>query len=900
MGAFKKLNKQDVYKDKYTAYKSWEVSNVDYETFKIFHTALEPYTEQQYLLNSGDIVGGRYLPLISKSLKHLYYNISEDEDLDSGRYELYQQTSLLEENFRDFTDTVYLISIPRQIVGTSIRPKSLKLEGFSSDIVDNGEGSLVLSQTGAKVGDVIYTHGLIVVTNATIVQYFQNTALPTLSWKSTTELQTYNVHCRLRDYEFNVSLNPTITSDLEGTVKPVFLEDYFNPYITTVGLYNDAGELLGVGKLGQPLPKSKDTETTILIRFGIDFREVPRISAVSYCSFDYTVEDQVAACNFNYTVGEQSAACNFNYTVEDQGATTTTTSLPPGTTTTTTTAAACNFNYTVEDQVATTTTTTTSLVLFTHNLSFGETLEASCDSAATDTYYTVNSIGIDEVLYTSPSISEVNRAEEGYYSEASGIDGSLDSTFSVSSGTGFSDTVYSLSLQNDSKVVVGGSFRFLNGISRNRLVRLNTDGSIDTTFSTGTGFDGEVFSTSIDSDGKIVVGGLFSSYNGTTRIGIVRLNTDGNVDTAFDIGTGFDDIVFTVSSQSDGKILVGGAFTTYQGIGRNYIVRLNTDGSYDTTFDIGAGFDNTVRTTLTQSDGKIVVGGAFNTYQGVSSNRIVRLNTDGSVDTTFNVGTGFNGTVRTVSSQSDGKILVGGIFTSYNGVTSNRFIRLNTDGSIDTTFDVGTGFDGQYFSGFTTSINTILIQSDNKVVVGGNFTSYNGLARNSAVRLNTDGSLDTTFITGTGFNGLVFSIVQQSDNKLVIGGAFNAYNDTTTFEIARLNVYTSRVYQVEPSTGQIIAISSCPPITTTTTTTVGTTTTTTTVAAACTFNYTVEDEVVTTTTSTSTTAAPTTTTSTSTTAAPTTTTSTSTTAAPTTTTSTSTTAAPQCEFDYTV
>ena len=108
------------------------------------------------------------------------------------------------------------------------------------------------------------------------------------------------------------------------------------------------------------------------------------------------------------------------------------------------------------------------------------------------------------------------------------------------------------------------------------------------------------------------------------------------------------------------------------------------------------------------------------------------------LDTSFVIGTGFNDDVRTIITQVDGKILVGGKFTNYNGVQQNYISRLNTDGSLDTSFNIGTGF--SYI------ISTIVLQSDGKILVGGTFTSYNGINRNAVVRLNTDGSLDTSFI----------------------------------------------------------------------------------------------------------------------------------------------------------
>jgi uncharacterized delta-60 repeat protein len=171
------------------------------------------------------------------------------------------------------------------------------------------------------------------------------------------------------------------------------------------------------------------------------------------------------------------------------------------------------------------------------------------------------------------------------------------------------------------------------------------------------------------------------------------------LDTGFSIGTGFNNTVNSIAVQGDGKILVGGTFTSYNGTSRNRIGRLNSDGSLDTGFSIGTGFPtNAVNSIAVQGDdGKILVGGSFTSYNGTTRNRIARLNSDGSFDTGFSIGTGFNSAVNSIAVQGDdGKILVGGTFTSYNGGaagSSNRIARLNSDGTLDSGFSIGTGFD---------------------------------------------------------------------------------------------------------------------------------------------------------------------------------------------------------------
>ncbi len=346
-------------------------------------------------------------------------------------------------------------------------------------------------------------------------------------------------------------------------------------------------------------------------------------------------------------------------------------------------------------------------------------------------------------------------------------------------GSGFDNYVNIFALQSDGKILVGGKFTSYSGITSNRIIRLNSDGSIDNSFITDTGFDHYVYSLTIQPDGKILVGGDFTSYSGVTANYIIRLNSDGSIDNTFVTGTGFNQPVITITLQPNGKILVGGAFTSYSGITSNRIIRLNSDGSIDNTFVTGTGFDFYVYSLTIQSDSKILVGGYFTSYSGVTANYIIRLNSDGSIDNTFVTDTGFDGNIEAIVIQSDSKILVGGVFTTYSGVTANRIIRLNSDGSIDNTFVTGTGFDG--------NIGTIALQPDDKILVGGQFISYSGVTANYIIRLNSDGSIDNSFVVGSEFNNYVKTIALQSDGKILCGGSFTSYSGVTANYIIRLN-----------------------------------------------------------------------------------------------------------------
>ena len=354
--------------------------------------------------------------------------------------------------------------------------------------------------------------------------------------------------------------------------------------------------------------------------------------------------------------------------------------------------------------------------------------------------------------------------------------------------------IISTSIQSDEKILIGGFFRIFNGINVNNLIRLNTDETLDTSFNTnlGSGFNNSIYSIAIQpSDGKILVAGYFTTFNGNTRNGLIRLNADGTEDTTFatNIGTGFNNPVNSITIQpSDGKILVGGDFSTFKGVTRNRLVRLNADGTEDTTFysNIGTGFNNSIYSIAIQpSDGKILVGGSFDIFNGNTRNRLVRLNADGTEDTTFatNISSGFNDLVLSIAVQpSDGKILVGGNFTTFKGVGRNNLVRLNSNGTEDITFYSNLG------TGFNININSITIQPDNKILVGGYFNALNASTRNGLVRLNADGTEDTIFYTNlnpesnTGINVITI----QSDGKILIGGQFTHFNGNSSFVAARI------------------------------------------------------------------------------------------------------------------
>lgn len=386
-------------------------------------------------------------------------------------------------------------------------------------------------------------------------------------------------------------------------------------------------------------------------------------------------------------------------------------------------------------------------------------------------------------------------------------DGTLDATFNPGTGTGISgNRVYSIAIQPDQKILLGGNFVNFNGIGRFRIVRVNTDGSVDSTFDPGTVFGARVYALGIQSDGKIIAGGTFTSFNDTSRIHVVRLNSSGSVDTSFvpaiePTGNG---AVHALTIQPDGKVIIGGLFNV-SGVA-SMLARLNGDGAIDSSFTAATG--GTVYALSRQTDGKIVVAGSFINYSGTSRRGIARANSNGTLDTAFTPGNGAAGgqfdlsIVRpnSLALQLDGKILFGGFFTSYASISCGGIVRVNTDGSADGTFDAGNGV---AVNGFA---NRVRVQSDAKILISGRFSGYDNGKRSGVARINSDGSLDSSFDpgSGTGENSIVTAMEIQTDGKILIGGSFTTYNGIARNGLARLNADGTLDNSFSPSANSIV------------------------------------------------------------------------------------------------
>ena len=350
--------------------------------------------------------------------------------------------------------------------------------------------------------------------------------------------------------------------------------------------------------------------------------------------------------------------------------------------------------------------------------------------------------------------------------------------------------LFSIAVQADGKILAGGAFSTLapNGgaaVARNHIARLETDGRCDRTLNLGT-VGIFVTATAIQRDGKILIGGIFHTVLGVARNYIARLNTDGTLDVAFNPNATNE--VDAIAVQSDGKILAGGQFGGPNGIGgqtRNFIARLDATTGLADSFDPNA--NNPVFSIAVQADGKVIIGGEFTTLSpnggtAIPRNRIARLNQDGTVDTAFNPDA--SGTVHSIAVQMNSKILAGGEFSGPNsigGQTRNYIARL----------DATTGLADSFDPNANNFIDAIAVQADGKILAGGEFSGANsigGRTRNYIARLDATTGLADSFDPNA--NDEIQSIALQTDGKILAGGFFSTIGGQTRNRIARLDATT--------------------------------------------------------------------------------------------------------------
>lgn len=345
-------------------------------------------------------------------------------------------------------------------------------------------------------------------------------------------------------------------------------------------------------------------------------------------------------------------------------------------------------------------------------------------------------------------------------------------------------TVRAVAFQGDGKALIAGDFTMVHGYSRGGIARLHRDGKLDTAFAADlSGADAPVYSLVVLEDGRIMVGGSFTSINGQAANGIARLHGNGALDTSFAAGEAGipDGLVYAMALQDDGKLVIAGSFAQVHGKARSSIARLSNDGRLDESFakDLPGlgGSSPAAYAVALQKDGKILIGGTFTQIHGTARRRIVRLEEDGTLDGSFSSGS--NDRVNAIAIQPDGKILIGVSSTELFG---DRLVRFDENGVWDATFRPSTSAGGD--------IEAVVVQNDGKILVGGAFAWINTLDlypwRSRIARLNPNGSLDTSYLS-RGVDTRVHAITLTEDDRILIGGAFANVNGLPRQKVALLH-----------------------------------------------------------------------------------------------------------------
>lgn len=401
------------------------------------------------------------------------------------------------------------------------------------------------------------------------------------------------------------------------------------------------------------------------------------------------------------------------------------------------------------------------------------------------------SLGTYPGLYTN---AVVNIVDSSAYNV---IPGTPDSSFNADPGV--DGPVYSLAQQSGGGLIAAGSFGFVNRYPENNIARINPDGSTDSGgFLYGlSGPNSVVYSVVNQADDRLLIGGNFTAVNGVVRTRLARLMLDGTLDTGFNPGSGADDTIYSLAETFVGgvrKIYVGGAFQSLGASAKPFFSRINNSGSVDASFDTGFGPNGTVYAVATYPTnspyaGKLLIGGAFTTYNNFPAQYIARINANGSMDTNFMANFAADAPIRAIAIQNDGAFIIGGDFTNvfdisgaYNSSHIARIYDESGQASVDSFFadNLASGPNGR--------VNSLFIQPDNLILVGGEFSQAGGVTRNNVTRLNFDGTQDSTINFGFGANSAVYAaLVQNTDQRIVLGGGFTKFNDSDHNHIVRLN-----------------------------------------------------------------------------------------------------------------
>lgn len=289
MSAYKNLNKADVIIIPYNANKQWNIASASTSSYNI--TIFRGKNISGSLFSSTDLSSfpttsnGEYQNLVFKSIEQLYYSnyifrprltgslftsgTSSFDNFEMNTGASGSQIQTIKYYPTQSNAEIMVLSVPQNIFGNNILPNTFTISGSNYLIRDDGEGNLYdhLTTTASYVGNIIYPHGLAILTTGSYVNVL--TSSFNLSFKNNYTIYELVVKCKISEEDYNFTLNPSISSDASGSLRGFATASYFNPYVTTVGLYNETNELLAVGKFSQPLPISSTTDTNIFIRMDI-------------------------------------------------------------------------------------------------------------------------------------------------------------------------------------------------------------------------------------------------------------------------------------------------------------------------------------------------------------------------------------------------------------------------------------------------------------------------------------------------------------------------------------------------------------------------------------------------------------------------------------------------------
>ena len=358
--------------------------------------------------------------------------------------------------------------------------------------------------------------------------------------------------------------------------------------------------------------------------------------------------------------------------------------------------------------------------------------------------------------------------------------GLVDATFEPGPGLGTDESAFGnmLALQPDGQVLVAGQFEEAGGSPRHCLARFKVDGHVDPDFSgpnTLLEFGGEVRAIAPLPAGGVLIAGDFERVDGEWRHGLARLTDDGRVDRGFDAALNAGAAVHAVAVQPDGRVLVGGWFDRVAEFERRNFARLLADGALDEGFGAAA-TEASVETIELLPDGRILVGGTFRQFGDLRRFGLVRLSSEGEPDPgfepRFEIGLD-RAMVLALEVQPDGRVVVGGYFDSVNGQARRSLARVFEDGSLDPDFAIGLDV-GYAKLASAPVVQAIGLRADGRLFAGGGFRALDGRARLNLARFYADGCLDASFDPGSGggttLPGRVFAVALLADGRIAVAG----------------------------------------------------------------------------------------------------------------------------------